>query len=101
MRKTINKIVSGLITLTLLLSLTPVAIFAEEDVDKQPVETSIVETTKETTKETKAYTKKYHSKKTSDYYYDGDIIADKLMKKYGNNLQGFSARNVEVLKFLN
>ena len=61
MRKTINKIVSGLITLTLLLSLTPVAIFAEEDVDKQPVETSIVETTKET-KSTKSTAKSSDSK---------------------------------------
>ncbi|MBE7070724.1 MAG: hypothetical protein E7386_09540 [Ruminococcaceae bacterium] len=51
--------------------------------------------------EIKAYTKHYHSKKTSDYHYDGDIITDKLEKKYGNRLQGFSARTVEVIKFTN
>ncbi|MBE7069695.1 MAG: hypothetical protein E7386_04275 [Ruminococcaceae bacterium] len=51
--------------------------------------------------EIKAYTKKYHSKKPSDYHYDGDIIADKMEKKYGNNIQNFSAKNVEVIKFTN
>lgn len=51
--------------------------------------------------EVKAYTKKYHSKKPSDYHYDGDIITDKVEKKYGNNLKGFSAKNVEVIKFTN
>ena len=51
--------------------------------------------------EIKAYTKKYHSKKPSDYHYDGDIITNKMEKKYGNSLQNFSAKTVEVIKFTN
>lgn len=51
--------------------------------------------------EIEATTKKYHSKTPSDYHYNGDVITNKLEKKYGDNLQGYSAKIVEVVKFTN
>ena len=41
------------------------------------------------------------SKELEDYDYDCDIIADKLEKKYGNNIQNYSAKDVKIVKFTN
>ena len=51
--------------------------------------------------EIEATTKKYHSKTLSDYHYNSNIIGQKLAKKYGDNLQGYSSRIVEIVKFTN
>lgn len=51
--------------------------------------------------EVEGTTKKWHSKKPGDYTYNGKTIGNKISKKYGSNLQGYTAKAVEVVKFTN
>lgn len=51
--------------------------------------------------EVEATTSKWHTKTLSSYKYNGKTIDKKLRNKYGNNLQGYSAKVVEIVKFTN
>ena len=51
--------------------------------------------------EIEGYTTNYHSTYIYDYHYDSDIIGDKLLEKYGDNLINYSSRVYEIIRFTN
>ncbi len=51
--------------------------------------------------EIEATTSKWHTKTLSSYKYNGKVIDKKLSNKYGDNLQNYSAKVVEIVKFTN
>ena len=51
--------------------------------------------------EVEGWTSNYHSNTASDYSYNGKDVGNKVNAKYGDNLGGYSAKAVEVVRFTN
>ena len=51
--------------------------------------------------EVEASTSNYHSSNANDYSYNGKTVGNELANKYGENLVGYSAHAVEVVRFTN